>query len=138
MEKDSPNMEQFMKDNQEYIDKIQKETSENYDDIEEVVEKLYNHEKNEITVIDPKNKDWVVQLNNTIELLTTAVDKIYVVSSNERHTNFLELLPLKRKQEIMQYRIAELEKRLEYLTKKGGSNKFYKNIKTIKYKNNKK
>ena len=132
MEKDSMNMEEWeahkKKLAQEYFDSKEKEQRENLDYIEEVVEKLYNHEKQEITVIDPKNKDWVAQLNNTIELLTSAVDYIYVVCINS-HFSIEE-----NRHRIIQneYKIAELEERLGYLTKKGGSNKLYKNIKTIK------
>jgi len=37
----------------------------------------------------------------------------------------------------MKMKIDELEKRVEYLTKKGGSRKLYKNIKTIKNKSSK-
>lgn len=139
MEKDSMNVEEReahrKKIIQEYFDSKEKDQKENLDYIDEVVEKLYNHEKQEITVIDPKNKDWVAQLNNTIELLTSAVNYIYDVCINS-HFSIQENRHriIQNRQRIIQNedKITELEERLGYLTKKGGSNKLYKNIKTKK------
>ena len=139
MEKDSMNMEEWeahrKKLAQEHFDKKEKEQRVNLDYIEEVVEKLYNHEKQEIAVIDPKNKDWVAQLNNTIELLTSAVENIYLVCIHSHFSieeNKHRIIQTRQRIIQNEYKIAELEKRLEYYTKKGGSNKLYKNIKTIK------
>ena len=117
----------------EFNDSIEKRDEEMNIQIEEIIEKLHN-DKN--TFIDPKNEHWDDDLNNTFALITDALEMMYIVIANKPTQRDIEfaLTTSKYQQQIMQheYKIAELEKRLEYYTKKGGSNKLYKNIKTIK------
>ena len=108
------------------------------DKLENELNELWNGTEENMTVIDPKNNNWVEELNSQLYKLGSITS---LLKSSLDTLDYPEMVAyLVKNQKIMQKKIEELEK-LVYLTysstRKGGSRKLHQKIKTLKNKSRK-
>ena len=111
---------------------------ENLTELENELNELWNGTEETMTVIDPKNNNWVKELNSQLDKFGNITSLLLITLDTLDYPEMVAYLV--KNQKIMQKKIEELEK-LVYLTysstRKGGSRKLYQKIKTLKNKSRK-